>query len=123
MSERSCASSMMIVSYARQEPVAVDLVQQDAVGHQRDAGRLRDLVGEAHLVADERAELDLQLLRDALGDRARGESARLRVGDAFAAELEGDLGQLRGLPRPGRARRRSRPGGRGWRRRSRPGLR
>ena len=62
-----------------------------------------DLVGEAHLVADEAAELDAELLRDALGDRAGGDAARLRVRDRLAAELEADLRQLRGLARAGRA--------------------
>ena len=88
---------------AAQQPVAVDLVEQDAVGHERDAGVFGDLVGEAHLVADGRAERHLQLLRDALGDRARGDPARLGVRDAGAAELEADLRQLRRLARSGRA--------------------
>ena len=61
------------------------------------------LVGEAHLVADGRAERHLELFGDALGDRAGGEAARLGVRDARAAELEADLRQLRRLARPGRA--------------------
>ena len=89
---------------AAQQPVAVDLVEQDAVGHERDARVFRHLVGEAHLVADGRAERHLQLLGDALGDRARRDPARLRVRDAGAAELEADLRQLRRLARAGRAR-------------------
>ena len=88
---------------AAQRPVAVDLVEQDAVGHQLDARvGLRPVV-EAHLVADDAAELDAELLGDALGDGARGDASRLGVRDALAAELEADLRQLGGLARPGRA--------------------
>ena len=36
---RSWASSMMIVSYFAQLPVALQLGQQDAVGHQLDPAR------------------------------------------------------------------------------------
>ncbi|MET3801742.1 hypothetical protein ABID70_001697 [Clavibacter michiganensis] len=80
-----------------QQPVALQLVEQDPVGHELDAGVGGDLVGEAHLVADQLADLAAELLRDALRDGARGEPARLRVADALAAELEADLRQLRGL--------------------------
>jgi hypothetical protein len=89
---------------AAQQPVAVDLVEQDAVGDERDLRVRRHLVGEAHLVADRAAERHLELVRDALGDRPRGDAARLRVGDGGAAELEADLRQLRRLARPGRTR-------------------
>ncbi len=88
---------------AAQQPVAVDLVEQDAVGHQRDARVGRHLVGEAHLVADGGAQRHLHLVGDALGDRAGRDAAGLRVRDRGAAELEADLGQLRGLARAGRA--------------------
>ena len=71
----------------------------------------RGPVGEAHLVADQVAELGAELLGDPLGDRARRDPARLGVPDqaaalgaaAPAAELEADLRQLGGLPRPGLA--------------------
>ncbi len=86
---------------AAQQSVAVDLVEQDAVGHQRHARVGRHLVGEAHLVADGRAERNLHLVGDALGDRARGDAARLGVSDRGAAQFEADLGQLRGLARAG----------------------
>ena len=39
-----------------QHPVAVNLIEKDAVGHQLDAGVGADPVGETHLVADEAAE-------------------------------------------------------------------
>src|SRR5690606_16327637 len=54
-----------------------------------------------HLVPDDAAQLRAELLRDALGDRARGDPAGLRVPDlslAATAELERDLGELRRLP-------------------------
>src|SRR5690606_17347562 len=53
-----------------------------------------------HLVPHGRAERDLQLLGDALGDRARGDPPRLGVPDRAldaVAELEADLGDLGGL--------------------------
>ena len=58
------------------------------------------VVGEAHLVADGLADRLAQLLRDARGDGARGDAARLRVADEpalAAAGGEADLGQLRRL--------------------------
>ena len=85
-----------------QQPIALRLGEQDAVGHHLDVGVGRKLVGEAHLVADRVAERALELLRDARGDRARGDAPRLRVADQpvdAAPELEADLGQLRRLAR------------------------
>ena len=95
---------------AREVPVAGQLGEQDAVRHQLDQGVLADLVGEADLVAHDPgstvAQLGAQLLGDAVGDRARGEPSRLGVadhaGDA-AAQVETDLGDLRGLTRAGLA--------------------
>ncbi len=91
---------------AQQPPVALDLGEQDAVGHQLDQRAVADLVGEAHGVADGVAERGVQLVGDALGDGAGGQPARLGVADRAAdaaAELEADLGQLRGLARAGLA--------------------
>ena len=93
-------------------PVALQLGEQDAVGHQLHAALLRRPVGEPHLVADQVAQLGPQLARDPLGDRARGDPPRLGVPDDAAAavlagappELETDLGQLGGLARPRLAR-------------------
>jgi hypothetical protein len=89
---------------AAQHAVAVDLVEQDAVGHERDARVLLHLVGEADLVADRRAQRHLELFGDALRDRAGSDAARLRVRDPGAPELEADLRQLRRLPRTRRTR-------------------
>ncbi len=61
--------------------------------------RFDELIRESHLVADDVAQLGAELLRDALGYRAGGDAARLGVADAFAAEFERDLGDLRGLSR------------------------
>ena len=103
---RSCASSMISVSYRREGVVAGELGEQDAVGHELDQGVLADLVGEPDLVPDDVAELGAQLLGDPVGDRARGQPPRLGVadhpGDA-AAQVEADLGNLRRLPRAGLA--------------------
>ncbi len=89
-----------------QVPVPLHLVEQDAVGHHLHEGVVARLVGEAHLVADGRAELDLELLGDPLGDRPRRDAPRLGVPDqalGAPADLEADLGQLGGLPRAGLA--------------------
>src|SRR5690606_38660496 len=88
-------------------PVSLQLREQDAVGHHLDERVLGRPVGEAHLVADGRAELDAELLADPLGDRAGGDAARLGVADRALdapAQLQADLGQLgrlagAGLPR------------------------
>ena len=92
---------------AAQHPVALDLGEQDAVGHQLDERAVADLVGEPHRVADDITERRVQLVGDALRDRARGEPARLGVPDRAAhaaAEFETDLGQLGRLARTGLAR-------------------
>ena len=86
-----------------EHPVAVELVEQDAVGHELDAGVLADLVGEPDLVADEAAELGAELLGDAFGYRACGDASWLSVPDRLPPELKADLGQLRRLARAGRA--------------------
>ena len=90
---RSWASSMISVSYA-QQPVALQLGQQDAVGHQLDQRVVADLVGEPHLVADRVAQLGAQLLGDPLGHAAGRDPARLGVPDHAAA---------RPAPAPGRS--------------------
>ena len=95
---------------AAQLPVALQLGEQDAVGHHLDPAGPRGAVGEPHLVADQVAQLGAELLGDPLGDRARRDPPRLGVADhpaalagPAAAELQADLRQLGGLPRPGLA--------------------
>jgi hypothetical protein len=95
---------------AAQVAVALQLGEQDAVGHQLDPAGATRLVGEADLVPHGLAELGAQLAGDALGDRTRGDPARLGVADDAVpatlapAELETDLGQLGGLAGSGLAR-------------------
>ena len=90
----------------REHPVVLQLVEQDAVGHQLDQGVRARLVGEPDLVAHGAAELGAELLGDPLGDASRGDPAGLGVTDQTVhatTELEADLGKLGGLPRPGLA--------------------
>ena len=85
---------------AQELRIALDFGQQDAVGHDLDQRGGTDLVCEAHLVADGAAEFDAELLRQAIGHRARCDPARLRVPDRAvdsAAKFEADLGDLGGL--------------------------
>src|SRR5205823_618962 len=65
-----------------QLPVALRLGEEDAVGHQLDRGARAHLVVEAHLAADEAAELGAQLFGDARGHRARGDAPRLLMASA-----------------------------------------
>ena len=89
-----------------QQRVGLRLGQQDAVGHQLDRRARLQPVLEAHLVAHHLAQRRLQLLRDALGHGAGGDAPRLGVADQAlaarteaAAQLQGNLRQLRGLAR------------------------
>ena len=68
-----------------QQRIAVDFRQQNAVGHQLDAGVGRHLVVEAHLVADCAAEFGFQLRGNARRHRSRRHAARLGVADAANA--------------------------------------
>ena len=92
-----------------QQRVGLRFGQQDAVGHQLDAGARLQPVLEAHLVAHHLAQRRLQLLGDALGHAAGRDPTRLGVAhelaavDAAAAQLQHDLGQLGGLARAGLA--------------------
>ena len=89
-----------------QQRVGLRLGEQNAVRHQLDGRARREIVGEAHLVADHLAERRAEFLGDASAGRRRGEPARLRVADQAraaraeaAAEFEADLRQLGGLAR------------------------
>ncbi len=87
---------------AQQPAIALDLGEQDAVGHQLDQRGITGLIGEPDGVADCLAERGAEFVGDALGDRARGEPTRLGMADGAAdaaAELETDLGQLSRLAR------------------------
>ena len=85
---------------AQQLPVALQLGQQDAVGHHLDHRGVARRVGEAHLVADHRAKLGPEFRGDPFRHGAGCDPPRLGVPDLAghaAAELEADLRQLRGL--------------------------
>ncbi len=91
---------------AAQQSVLLDLGEQDAVGHELDQRVLAGVAGEAHLVADDVGVGGPQFVGHPLGDRARRDPPRLGVPDGpehAAAELQGDLGQLRRLARAGLA--------------------
>ena len=80
--------------------VLLDFAEQHAVGHQLDQGVVTNLLTEADLVTHQAADLAVQLLGDARGNRASGQTARLGVADiAVHAAPQGqtDLGQLGGL--------------------------
>jgi hypothetical protein len=90
-----------------QQPIALDLGEQDAVGHQLDERVVAHLVREPDLVADGATERRPQFLGDAIGYGPSSEPPRLRVADNAsdaAAQLNADLRDLRGLPRAGLAR-------------------
>ena len=83
-----------------EEAVALHLREQNTVRHELDRSRFRHAVVEADGVANGLADLLIQLVRDALGDGACGQTTGLRVTDesaASAAEFQADLGDLRGL--------------------------
>jgi hypothetical protein len=80
--------------------VALDLGQQDAVGHQLDLGGLAHLAGEADLEAHFLPDVDAEFGGDAFGHRPGGEPARLGVADQAVlaqAQLQAHLGNLGGL--------------------------
>jgi len=84
--------------------VGLGFGQQDAVGHEFDQGAGSGFVVEANLVADRTAELDLEFVGDAFGDRDGSDAARLGAADGAAdavAEFEQEFGQLGGLARTG----------------------
>ena len=70
---------------AAQEWVALRLSQQDAVGHQLDAGAGREPVLKPHLEADHLAQRCIQLLRNPLGHARCSDPPRLCVADELAA--------------------------------------
>ncbi len=91
---------------AAQHAIALDLGQQDAVGHHLDPGLLTDAIGEPHGVADRGTQLAVHLLGYAIGDRARRDAPRLGVADHpvdSPAGTQAELRQLGALARSGLA--------------------
>ena len=75
--------------------------EQHAVGHQFDDGGVAGFFVKAYLVADGVAERGIELFGNARGDTARGDAARLRMGDGAASaetESEAKLRQLCRFP-------------------------
>ncbi len=86
--------------------IALRLGEQDAVGHELDAGAIAGLVAEADLAPHRAAQGRAEFLGDAGGDAAGGQSPGLGVADhpaPAATEGQADLRELRGLPRAGLA--------------------
>src|SRR6202012_3077836 len=87
---------------AQQAAVALDLGEQNAVGHQFDQGAIADLVGEPDGEADGVAERAVQLVGDARRDGSRGQPTGLGVPDGSSnatTDVEADFWQLRRFAR------------------------
>ncbi len=89
---------------AAQQPVVLDLGQQQPVGQDAHPRVARRAVVEAHRVADLTPERHVHLERDPLGHGPRRDPPRLRMSDRGAAQLDAELRELRRLPRPRLAR-------------------
>jgi hypothetical protein len=81
--------------------VGLGFGQQDAVGHDLDAGLRADMIGKTHLPADQTAEAGFGFLGDAGRHALRRDAARLGHADPALAtssgRRQGDLGQLGGF--------------------------
>ena len=78
--------------------------QQDAIGHEFDQRGIAHALIETHLEADQLTHGRAQFAGNAAGHRARGNPAWLRATDHAGHAATGgetQLGQLRGLARPG----------------------
>ena len=64
-----------------QHRVVLNLIQQNAVGHDFDRGVVARLIGEANLSADFVAIGDAELFGNTLRNREGGDAARLRAAD------------------------------------------
>ena len=85
--------------------VGLGFRQQDAVGHQLDAGIARGVVGKAHFIADRAADFGFQLFGNPLCYGTRGQNgaagyARLIL-PPRARVPNKSSGQLRGFARTG----------------------
>ena len=89
-----------------QEPVALGLGQQDAVGHELDQRGLGHLFDKAHLETDQCAHRGPEFIGDPARNAARGNASRLGATDQAintATCSQRQQGQLRGLARSGLA--------------------
>ena len=96
---------------AQQAAVALNLREQNAVGHQLHQRAVTDLIGEPDGVADGLTQRSAQLVGDALADCAGREPAGLRVPDGAADTAADVLGRFWGAASsyPTRFRLRPRP--------------
>ena len=69
---------------AQQAAIALDLGEQDSVGHQLDQCAVADLVGEPDGIADDVAERRAEFVGDALRDGSGGQPPWLGVADRAA---------------------------------------
>ncbi len=84
--------------------IALGFRQQDAIGHELDQRSIADPLIETHLEADQLTHGRAQFAGNASSHRARGNPARLGAADHAGHAATGrktQLGQLRGLARPG----------------------
>ena len=85
----------------REKRVGEGFGEEHAVGHQFNHGAVAGFFVKAHLVADGVAERGIQFFGDACGNAARGDAARLGVGNGATcaeAESEAKLRQLCRFP-------------------------
>ena len=75
-----------------QVAVALQRVEQYAIGHHPNLGFRANPVGESHLVTDQIPQLNAKFFGDSFSNRSGRYSPRLRVGDAGAPQLEAHLG-------------------------------
>ena len=76
--------------------------EQDAIGHQLDAGIARSIVVKPHFVTHRLPNRLPQLFGNALGNRTRGKAAWLRMPNQTrraTPERQADFRQLRGFAR------------------------
>ena len=86
-----------MINVAAQHAIALNLGQQNAVGHHLHQSVRADRVGEANRVTDGFAELRAQLVGDSLGDGACRDSPRLCVTNQpihTTAQLQAQFGKL-----------------------------
>ena len=86
------------------QPIALNLGQQNAVGHQLDVGVIGDMIAKANLVANRVAEVGVEFAGDAHRDRSCSDPARLGVADESrdpTSGIETDFRELSCLSRTG----------------------
>jgi hypothetical protein len=87
-----------------QQPIVLDLGEQDSVRHHLDQRFVTAVISEPDLVANDSTEFDVELFCYAIGDAPRSNTSRLGVPDLAidpSTHLKQDLRQLCGLAAPG----------------------